>query len=130
MMEFAERFPGAGQVTADLVAKNMDWPGSDEFVKRIQATLPMEILQGENPQIQMMMQQFEQEKQMLQGQMMEMQQQMQQMYQALMDKDRDLSVKEGDLRRKIAKDIMDNQVDMTDLELEAGRDLNQAGVAY
>jgi len=35
MMEFLQYVPTAGPLVADLVAKNMDWPGADEFAKRL-----------------------------------------------------------------------------------------------
>lgn len=40
MIDFVRAFPAAGAITADLVARNMDWPGADEFAERLQKTLP------------------------------------------------------------------------------------------
>lgn len=40
MVEFMRSFPQAAQVIGDLVAKNLDWPGSEEMAERLQALLP------------------------------------------------------------------------------------------
>ena len=81
MMEFVRVLPQAGAVTADLIAKAQDWPGADEFAKRL--TPPNA---GQNPQLMQAQQAMQQ-----------MQQQMGQMQQALNDKSADLRLKERDL---------------------------------
>lgn len=43
MMEFIKYAPDAAKVVLDLVAKNMDWPGADEFAERFRKTLPPEL---------------------------------------------------------------------------------------
>lgn len=40
MLEFIRVFPPAAAVTADLVAKSMDWPDADKFADRLKKTLP------------------------------------------------------------------------------------------
>lgn len=40
MISFVKAFPAAAQVTGDLVAKHMDWPGADEFADRLKKLLP------------------------------------------------------------------------------------------
>lgn len=37
MMELLRAFPAAAPIIADLVAKNLDWPGADEIAQRFQA---------------------------------------------------------------------------------------------
>lgn len=74
MLEFVRAFPAAAQVTGDLIAKNMDWPGAEEFAERLQKLLPPGMVEnedGQDPQVQM-----------LQQQVMELTQAMQQMQQA------------------------------------------------
>ena len=44
MMEFVQAVPQSGQVVLDLIAKNMDWPGSQEIAKRLKKTLPPGML--------------------------------------------------------------------------------------
>lgn len=48
MMDFVTKVPRAAQFTADLIAKNMDWPGSDQFAARLAKTLPPGMLEVDN----------------------------------------------------------------------------------
>ena len=130
MLEFVKGFPAAAQVTGDLMAKNFDWPESDEISKRLKLLLPPELLADENPQFRMAIQQKDQQIQAMQGQMGQLAQALQQMQLQLENKQGELKVKQGELAQKIQKTINDHIEGMTGLELEAGRDLNQAGAAY
>lgn len=47
MMELLRAFPSAAPMIADLVAKNLDWPGADEIAARFQAL--QQAAQGGNP---------------------------------------------------------------------------------
>lgn len=47
MMSFIQAFPAAGPLTGDLVAKNMDWPGADQFAERLRMALPPGIVPQE-----------------------------------------------------------------------------------
>jgi plastocyanin len=40
MLNFVNALPQAAAVGADLIAKNMDWPGADEWADRLRKTLP------------------------------------------------------------------------------------------
>jgi len=137
MLEFLRIYPQAGTLIGDLMTKQFDWPEADEIAKRMKMLLPPEVLQGENPQVQMMLQQKDMEMQQLQQQFQQLAQQNQQLFQELQNKQGELAIKareaeqkEEEIRRKIAKDLMDHTEGMTKLELEASRDLSQAGVAY
>lgn len=60
MLEFVRVFPQAAQVTGDLIAKNMDWPGADQFAERLKKLLPPGLAEsedGQDPQVQMLQQQ-------------------------------------------------------------------------
>jgi Phage P22-like portal protein len=48
MLQFIQVVPQAATVAADLVARNMDWPGADEIADRLKRTLPPQIT-GEEP---------------------------------------------------------------------------------
>ena len=50
MMQFVQAFPQAGQVAGDLIASNMDWPGSDEIANRLKKLIPPQLLEGEDGQ--------------------------------------------------------------------------------
>jgi hypothetical protein len=40
LIQFIQAVPQAGQVAADLIAKNMDWPGAEELAERLKRLLP------------------------------------------------------------------------------------------
>jgi hypothetical protein len=82
MMEFLRVLPAAGAATADLIAKAQDWPGSDEFAKRLAPP-------AGNPQLQQMQQQMQQ-----------MQANMGQMKQALDDKSGEMQIKAKEVQVK------------------------------
>lgn len=50
MMQFVQAFPAAAPIVGDLIAKNLDWPGADDFAKRLQGMLPPGAA-GKNPQL-------------------------------------------------------------------------------
>jgi len=53
LLAFVQAVPAAGQVAADLIAKNFDWPGADELAKRLRNTVPPQILADpEKPETQ------------------------------------------------------------------------------
>ena len=83
MMDFVRALPQTAQVIADLVAKNMDWPGADEIAARLAKLLPPGIntpeMKDVPPQVQAMLQQMQQELQ-------KMAQQNQQLMAAMADK--------------------------------------------
>lgn len=61
MIGFIQAIPGAGQLVADLVAKNMDWPGASEFAERLKAMLPPGVGDDEeDPEKQQMIQTIQQ----------------------------------------------------------------------
>jgi hypothetical protein len=46
MLEFMKVVPAAGPLVADIFAKNLDFPGSDEIEKRLKLLLPPQLQQG------------------------------------------------------------------------------------
>ena len=54
LMAFMQAVPQSAPAIGDLVAKNMDWPGSDEIAKRLKNMVPKELLvDPEDPQTQL-----------------------------------------------------------------------------
>lgn len=47
MIQFAQAVPAAAAVMADLIAQNMDWPGSDVITERLKKIMPPEVLTTE-----------------------------------------------------------------------------------
>jgi hypothetical protein len=64
MMMLVQSFPAVAPLIGDLIAKNLDWPGSDEIAERIKAANP--AADGIPPQVQQQMQQLQEELQKLQ----------------------------------------------------------------
>ena len=50
MYQFMQAYPPAAQVAGDLIAKNMDWPGSDAIAERLKRIIPPEVLGEDAPQ--------------------------------------------------------------------------------
>lgn len=48
MMEFVRNVPAAGEAIMDLVAKSMDWPGSEEIAERLRRMVPPNLLDSED----------------------------------------------------------------------------------
>lgn len=44
MLQFATAVPSAAAVMADLIAQNMDWPGSDDITARLKKIIPPDVL--------------------------------------------------------------------------------------
>lgn len=86
MLELIRVLPAAAPLIADLLAKNLDWPGSDEIAKRLQVMLPPQI-QGQNPQVSHLMQQLQEQHGMAQ-------QAVSQLKQMLADKSQDMTIKQ------------------------------------
>jgi hypothetical protein len=118
MIEMVKAFPQSVEVMGDLIAKNMDWPESDEIAKRLKLLLPVDIAAEENPQVKAMQKQYEGQIQQGMQYIQMLESQIQQMAQKLDDKDGELQIKLGELRRKHEEMMRDYEVDMTKLELE------------
>ena len=67
MIGFVQAIPGAAPLVGDLIAKNMDWPGSEEFAKRLKTLVPPEAMGDEeqDPEKQQMMQALQQAEQLI-----------------------------------------------------------------
>jgi hypothetical protein len=50
-MQLVQALPQVGMVAGDLIAKNLDFEGSEQLAERLRATLPPQILQLENPEM-------------------------------------------------------------------------------
>ena len=59
MTEMARAYPQLMQIAGDLMVKNFDWPGAEELAKRLKASLPPQLQDG-NPELMQMRQQMQQ----------------------------------------------------------------------
>ncbi len=60
MLQFIQAVPQAATVAADLVARNMDWPGADEIADRLRRMLPPQVT-GEAPPLDVQIAQVRQQ---------------------------------------------------------------------
>lgn len=67
MLEVVRSYPQLAQIAGDILVKNMDWPGAQEFADRIKKTLPPGLADEDKekkqeipPQVQAQMQQMNQ----------------------------------------------------------------------
>lgn len=44
MLQLVQALPGVGEIGADLIAKNLDFPGADELAKRLRNVIPPHVL--------------------------------------------------------------------------------------
>jgi hypothetical protein len=109
MTELIRAYPQGAPLMADLLAKNLDWPGAEDIAERFKAMLPPQI-QGVDPQTQQLQQQFMQLQQQAQQAVGQLQQQIQQLQQ---DKTIDLKKTEIDAYNAETKRIQATQQGMT-----------------
>lgn len=124
MLEFVRAFPMAAQVTGDLIAKNMDWPGADQFAERLKKLLPPGMIDPEDmtPEEQQAMQAQQQEQQ----QQMQMQQaaaqaEMQIRMMEAEAKQAEIQVKMAEAQAKQAGPAMQARSDAQKAQLDAMR---------
>ncbi len=129
MIEIAKAFPQSVEVMGDLMAKNMDWPDADEFAKRLKLLLPPEILSDESPQIRAMMKRFEDEKNLMLQVGEQMRRQIEQLQNELQKEREKRAIDVAKIQEDARQADMQHQVDMTDLEIKANKDLGPFGVA-
>ena len=94
MMAFIQAVPQAAQVSGDLIARAMDWPGADDIAERLEKMLPPGMLDEElTPEQQ----------QAMRGQAEAQQQAAQQAYQLeLADKQADIGKKQASAEKDMA----------------------------
>ena len=112
MTEMMRVYPQAAPLIADLLAKNLDWPGAEEIAKRFRAMLPPQALQSEEESPEaMIMQQANQ-------QIEQMQQQMQQLQQQAMQAVEQERQANQELQQKIVELSNKSQIDAQKLLIE------------
>lgn len=103
MMAFARAMPQIAASVADLIVKNQDWPGAEEFATRLAKMLPPGLLTPDMkdvpPQVQAMLAQ-------MQKQTMMLMQERQKMMQALADKQADRQLALEKINRDFAAKML------------------------
>lgn len=118
MMQLMQSMPQSAPLIADLVAKNLDWPGADEIADRLKAMLPPQV-HGQNPmvhQLQMQMQQMDgQAKQAIQ----QLTDQLKQATDAAQSKQGDLQIKGQEVQLKGQELVMkEKELQIKEQELQ------------
>lgn len=107
MMEFIRVFPQAAPLIGDLLAKNLDWPGSDEVAARLKAMLPPQANAQIAPVVQQLQQALQQQGQQAQEALGKMQQELQKAQQQAADKTMDAKIKARELEIKEFEAVTD-----------------------
>lgn len=120
MIAMAQASPKFSDVSMDLIAKNMDWPGSQEIAERLKKTLPPEIAGSEDdeipPQAQAAIAQLTQRLELVT-----------QEFQALKEvQDKDLLKIQSDERKALMKIEADYRMKLLDIEGEEYMTMVQA----
>jgi len=99
MMQLMQAMPQAAPMIADLIAKNLDWPGADEIADRLKAMLPPQV-QGMNPAVAQAQQQMQMMDAQAKQAVAQLQQQLQQATQAAQSKQADMQLKGQEIQIK------------------------------
>ena len=126
-IDFLKVLPNAAPLIGDLIAKNMDWPGSDKIAERLQAMLPPQLLEQEEgdlpPEAQSIVQSLKQ-------QLQQLQQQHQQALAMLGEKDQDRQLEkykiDHDYDSKMAKIAADLETKMGGMIQQHAQALSEA----
>jgi ElaB/YqjD/DUF883 family membrane-anchored ribosome-binding protein len=86
MMEFIRIFPQAAGYIGDLLAKNLDWPGSEQVAERLKAMLPPQAQGNIDPMVQQLQQTLQQQGQQAQQTIAQLQKQIGELTQKVNDK--------------------------------------------
>jgi hypothetical protein len=128
MLNFLKVIPNSAPLVADLIAKNMDWPGADEIYTRLASQLPPHL---QNKNIQNFPPEAKGLINSLMQQMQQLKQEHDQAVQMLGDKERDRAIdKEGlqnerdairaDLEAKLTKIAVDLETKMAAIQAKQG----------
>jgi hypothetical protein len=100
MMEFIRVFPQAAPLIGDLLAKNLDWPGSEEVAARLKAMLPPQANGQINQAVQQLQQQLQQQGQQAGQQIQQLGNENQQLKVANANKQGELALKAREIELK------------------------------
>jgi hypothetical protein len=122
IMRLIEVMPAAAPVLADIMAKMLDWPESDEIATRLQALLP-DAAKGQNPQLQAALQAMAQGKAAFEAQIAELENKLQQAGLAV----EDMQVKQDNKDGELAIKRRQLEIDAYRAETERGKMLAPKG---
>lgn len=100
MMEFIRVFPQSAPLIGDLLAKNLDWPGSEQVAERLKAMLPPQASGQVNPMVQQLQQLLQQQDGQAKQAIGQLQQQIAQLSSQVKDKQAEIAIKAEELKVK------------------------------
>lgn len=100
MMEFIRVFPQSAPLIGDLLAKNLDWPGSEQVAERLKAMLPPQAQGQIHPMVQQLQQMLQQQDGQAKQAIGQLQQQIGQLTAQVKDKQADIAIKAEELKIK------------------------------
>lgn len=102
-MDFVKAMPQAGQMVMDLIAKNSDWAGAEEFAARLAKAIPANLLTPDradmSPQVQALVQS-------MQKQIQDTGQQVQLLTKELTDRQKDRDVIYEQIHKKFEAEVL------------------------
>jgi hypothetical protein len=128
MMEFIRIFPQAAPLIGDLLAKNLDWPGSEQVAERLKAMLPPQAQSQVHPIVMQLQQMLQAQGQQAQQALAKAAQEINTLKMQLQDKRADNALKFKELT------IKDKEVGVKDREVslkaaEAGANAQEQMIA-
>lgn len=125
MLDMARAAPQIMQAAPDIIAKNMDWPGSQEIADRLKKTLPPGLADDNKnkeipPQVQAQMQQMGQMVEQLTKQLNQVMQEKEQKLVELQSKER-IEFKKLEVELEIARAKLETQGSLAILDAEVNR---------
>ena len=115
-------YPQSAPLIADLLAKNLDWPGADEIAKRFKAMLPPQVLKEEEHGAEsMIMQQANEQMQQMQMQMQQMQDQATQAVQQAQQEAMQAQQEAIQLKMQVEAAKQDAEINMVRAQLDAAK---------
>lgn len=114
-MDFVKAMPAVGAIVADLIAKNADWDGAEEFAARIAKSMPANLLTTSkddmSPQVEALVQ-------ALQTQLKQMGEQMQLMGRELTDRQKDRDVIYEQISKKFEAEVLKIGAKMEEVQMK------------
>jgi hypothetical protein len=107
MMEFIRVFPQAAPLIGDLLAKSLDWPGSEQIATRLKAMLPPQAAGQVPPIVQQLQQMLQQQDAQAKQAVAQLQQQIGELTRQLNDKDAEQAAREYDAKTKRISEVAD-----------------------
>jgi hypothetical protein len=120
MMTLLQSFPQAAPVIGDLIAKNLDWPGSEEIAERLKSLLPPAAQANAiPPEIQQQLNSVQQQVQKGQQAFAEMQKENEALKLQVQNKQGELQIKAAELQLKEREQTLNEKVAAADLQMKS-----------